>query len=53
MKTLLGIIPSGIVSFDSELFPGSTSDQEITIQSGLLGKLRKRGEIMADKGLNC
>lgn len=53
MKPLLGITPSGVVSFDSEQFPGSTSDQEITIQSGLLGKLRKGGEIMADKGFNC
>lgn len=53
MKALLGITPSGVVSFDSELFPGSTSDKKITIQSGLQGKLRKGGEIMAYKRFNC
>ena len=35
MKALLGITPSGVVPFDSELFPGSTSDKKVTIQSGL------------------
>ena len=53
MKALLGITPSGVVSFVSELFPGSTSDKEITIQSGLLDKLKKDDEVMADKRFDC
>lgn len=53
MKALLGITPSGVVCFFSELFPGSTSDLEITMQSGFLGKLKRGDEVMADKGFNC
>ena len=53
MKASLGITPSGVVSFVGELFPGRTSDQEITIQSWLLDKLKRGDEIMADKGFNC
>lgn len=53
MKALLGITPSGVVCFVSELFPGSTSDLEITMQSGFLGKLKRGDEVMADKGFNC
>lgn len=33
MKALLGITPSGVLSFVSGFFPGSTSDREITMQS--------------------
>ncbi|XP_028516723.1 uncharacterized protein LOC110245238 [Exaiptasia diaphana] len=53
MKALLGITPSGDVAFVSKLFPGSTSDKEITIQSGLLDKLKKDDEVMADEGFEC
>lgn len=53
MKALLGITPSGVVSFVSELFPGSTSDKKITVQSGFLDTLKRGDEVMADKGFNC
>ena len=50
MKSLIGITPSGATAFVSELFPGSTSDKEITVKSGLLNHLQAGDEIMADKG---
>ena len=33
MKSLLGITPSGALAFVSELFPGSSSDKEITLMN--------------------
>lgn len=53
MKALLGITPSGVLCFVSEFFPGSTSDKEITVQSGFLTKLNHGDQVMADKGFNC
>lgn len=50
MKALIGITPSGAIAFASELYPGSTSDKEIVIKSGLLHVLQPGDEIMADKG---
>ncbi|XP_074632715.1 uncharacterized protein LOC141891627 [Acropora palmata] len=53
MKSMLGITPSGILCFVSDLFPGSTSDKEITVLSGFLEKLNHGDQVMADKGFNC
>ena len=52
MKVLVGITPSGVLSFISELFPGSTSDQEIVKQSNFLNILSPGDSVMADKGFN-
>lgn len=52
MKCLIGITPSGVTGFVSELFPGSTTDKEITVMSGLLTKLQHGDEVMANKGFN-
>ena len=50
MKSLIGSTPSGATAFVSERFPGSTSDKERTVKSGLLNLLQVGDEIMADKG---
>ena len=50
MKNLVGITPSGATVFVSELYPGSISDKEITVKSGLLNHLQQGDEVMADKG---
>lgn len=50
MKCLIGITPSGVTAFVSELYPGSISDKEIVKKSGLLQVLQAGDEIMADKG---
>jgi hypothetical protein len=52
MKSLMGITPSGVLAFVSDLFPGSTSDKEITMMSGFLQTLTEGDEVMADKGFN-
>ena len=52
MKVLVGITPSGVLSFISELFPGSTSDQETVKQSNFLNILSPGDSVMADKGFN-
>ena len=52
MKVLVGITPSGVLSYVSELFPGSTSDQEIIVKSNFLDILAPGDSVMADKGFN-
>ena len=51
-KGLLGISPSGAITFISQLFDGSISDKEIVRQSGFLEKsLWSPGDsVMADRG---
>ena len=49
-KFLLGIAPSGQVTFLSELYVGSISDREIVKRSGFLKKVEWKDNIMADRG---
>ena len=51
-KDLIGIAPSGAVTFISNLYPGSISDKEITRRSGFLNEAlwAKNDSIMADRG---
>lgn len=49
-KLLVGITPTGVVSFIPPLWTGSISDKEIVNQSGLLNLLEEGVAVMADKG---
>ncbi|XP_078029682.1 uncharacterized protein LOC144466498 [Epinephelus lanceolatus] len=49
-KGLIGIAPSGMITFISKLYTGSISDKEITRESGLTQLLLPGDGVMADKG---
>ena len=48
-KGLVGISPSGAVTFESDLYAGRPSDQQITIDCGILNLVENGDSIMADK----
>ena len=50
VKVLIGITPSGAISFVSPCYEGSISDRRLVEASGLLEKLEPGDEVMADKG---
>lgn len=51
LKALIGIDPTGLVTFVSSLYTGCISDKEITRRSGLLDlQFNPTDSIMADKG---
>ncbi len=51
LKGLIGIAPSGAITFISQLYTGSISDREIVIRSGFLDQAFVDGDIiMAHKG---
>jgi hypothetical protein len=49
-KALIGITPSGAISFISQLYSGSISDKHITRISGILNLLEPGDGVMVDKG---
>ena len=51
-KDLIGISPSGAVTFMSEPFPESIFDMQLTQQGGLLGMFQLGNSIMADEGFD-
>ncbi len=49
-KGLIGISPSGAVSFVSDLYSGRTSDRQLTKSCGILPLLEENDSVMADRG---
>ena len=50
LKALIGITPSGVISFISDLYGGNISDKKLTQLSGLLDLLEPGDAVMADRG---
>ena len=51
-KGLVGISPSGMITFVSDLYSGRRSDKEATKDCGILSLLEENDSIMADKGFD-
>ena len=52
VKILIGITPKGAISFVSDAFSGSSSDQQVFERSGLLDLLKEGDIVLADRGFN-
>lgn len=52
VKALIGITPSGLISYVSPCYGGSATDRQIIERSNLFHKFDYNDEIMVDKGLN-
>ncbi|XP_068085171.1 uncharacterized protein Camp [Anabrus simplex] len=51
-KVLIGINPSGFISFISDAYGGAISDRQLFIRSGMLDLLEEGDSVMADRGFN-
>ena len=49
-KVLIGISPSGAITFVSKVYPGAISDTDLTIKCGILDLLDSGDSVMADRG---
>ena len=52
VKFLIGINPAGGLSFVSDGYSGSTSDQKVFGKSGIMDKLKRGDIVLADRGFN-
>lgn len=52
VKVLIGMAPSGLISYVSPCYGGSCTDRQIIERSDILDKFNYNDEIMVDKGLN-
>ncbi len=50
VKFLIGIAPSGEITFISKAYGGRTTDTEITVKSGFIDLIEEGDVVMADKG---
>jgi len=50
MKVLLGVAPSGLITYVGPFFGGRSSDKALFLASGLLNKLEPKESVMVDKG---
>ena len=49
-KALVGVAPNGVITYVSDLYPGSVSDKEIVRHCGVLNHFEAGDLIIADKG---
>ena len=49
-KVIVGVAPNGVITYVSNLYPGSISDKAIVQQSGFLNHLTAGDMVLADKG---
>nr|XP_015837361.1 PREDICTED: uncharacterized protein LOC107398283 isoform X1 [Tribolium castaneum] len=49
-KGLIGVAPNGVITFVSDLYVGSTSDQKVVLNCGIIDMLKTGDMILADKG---
>lgn len=49
-KVIVGVAPNGVITYVSNLYPGSISDKAIVQQSGFLNHLTTGDMVLADKG---
>jgi hypothetical protein len=50
LKALVGVAPNGVITYVSELHPGSRSDKEIVRHSKVLNQMKPGDLVLADKG---
>ena len=51
-KLLVGIMPTGAITFVAKLYSGSTSDQNMVKLSNFVDKIEAGDDVMADRGFN-